>query len=506
MDTLVQSASYLLDLSVLLAALAGVTWGIMGGALPGISPSITMALLLPFTYTMEPVSAIVLLASTYIGAEYGGSVPAILIRTPGTNAAAATVLDGYEMNRQGKAGLALGISLYSGVIGSLFGLAMLMLLSGPLAKVALAFTPPAYFALGVLGLSVIATLSGENLVKGFIAAILGLIVATVGTDPVTGGTRFTFGSSELLGGIEPVMIMVGLFAMSELLVQAGKRGSSERVSSRPRIEFPDLKLARRLIFPQSIGNVIGTFEGVMPGAGGTIASFMSYNEARRWSRHPDEFGKGSPEGIAAPETANNTVAETALVPLLSFGIPGSNSTAILLGGFLIHGIVPGPMLFQRSGEIVHGLYAGLFTATFGMLLMGMLLLPVCIWLVNRPRPYLNAFIFALILSGIYSIHNSVFDLGIMMVAGAVGFFMRLLRFPFLPTVLGLVLGYLVESSFRRSLVLSGDDLMIFVDDRISLALLSLALLFIAGSLGKRIYGLVRRRPAAAFTEGSEARE
>jgi putative tricarboxylic transport membrane protein len=503
MEVLLASAVYLLDWHVIVAALLGVTWGVMGGALPGISPSITMALLLPFTYTMEPITAIVLLASTYIGAEYGGSVPAILIRTPGTNAAAATVIDGYEMNRQGKAGLALGISLYSGVIGSLFGLFMLMLLSGPLSRVALAFTPPAYFALGVLGLSVIATLSGENLIKGFIAAVLGLMVATIGTDPVTGGNRFTFGSSELLGGIEPVMIMVGLFAMSELLAQASNRGAGEVIRSRPRIEFPDRKLFRRLLFPQSIGNVIGTFEGVMPGAGGTIASFMSYNEARRWSRHPEEFGKGSPEGIAAPETANNTVAETALVPLLSFGIPGSNSTAILLGGFLIHGIVPGPLLFERSAEVVHGLYAGLFTAAIGQLFIGMALLPACIWLVNRPRPYLNAFIFALILSGVYSIHNDVFDLGIMMAAGVVGFFMRMLRFPFLPTVLGLVLGYLVESNFRRSLVLSGDDYMIFVQDRIALGLLILAGLFVAGSLGRRLWDMLRGRPAPGFTEGTE---
>lgn len=504
METIALSASYLLDYSILLAAFAGVAWGIMGGALPGISPSITMALLLPFTYAMEPVHAIVLLASTYIGAEYGGSIPAILIRTPGTNAAAATVIDGYEMNLQGKAGLALGISLYSGVIGSFFGLIMLMLLSEPLALVALNFTPMAYFALGILGLSVIATLSGENLVKGFIAAILGLMVATVGTDPVTGGTRFTFGSSELLGGIEPVMIMVGLFAMSELLVQAGKRGADERVTSRPRIQFPDWKLARRLLPAQMIGNGIGTFEGVMPGAGGTIASFMAYNEARRWSRHPEEFGKGSPEGVAAPETANNTVAETAIIPLLSFGIPGSNSTAILLGGFLIHGIVPGPMLFERSGDIVYGLYAGLFTATFGQLVIGMAMLPICIWLVNRPRPYLNAFIFALILSGIYSIHNEIFDLAIMVAAGVVGFFMRMLRFPFLPTVLGLVLGYLVESNLRRSLVLSGDDWMIFVEDRISLALLALSLLFIAGSVGRRLYSALRNRPSQTFAEGSES--
>jgi putative tricarboxylic transport membrane protein len=504
METLTHTAAFLLDWQIILAALIGVTWGIMGGALPGISPSITMALLLPFTYTLDPTNAIVLLASTYIGAEYGGSVPAILIRTPGTNAAAATVIDGYEMNRQGKAGLALGISLYSGVIGSLFGLAMLMTLSGPLAQVALAFTPMAYFALGILGLSVIATLSGENLVKGLIAAILGLIIATIGSDPVTGGTRFTFGSAELLGGIEPVMIMVGLFAMSELLVQAGKRGQDERVTSRPRIQFPDWKLAKRLIPAQLIGNGIGTFEGVMPGAGGTIASFMSYNEARRWSRYPEEFGKGSPEGIAAPETANNTVAETALVPLLSFGIPGSNSTAILLGGFLIHGIVPGPMLFQKSGEVVYGLYAGLFTAAIGQLLIGMAMLPVCIWLVNRPRPYLNAFIFALILSGIYSIHNEAFDLGIMIAAGVLGFFMRMLRFPFLPTVLGLVLGYLVESNFRRSLVLSGDDWMIFVDDRISLGLLILAFLFIGGSIAKRAYDMLRHRPSSTFSENAES--
>ena len=506
METILASAVYLLDIKIIIAALAGVAWGIMGGALPGISPSITMALLLPFTYTMEPGSAIVLLAATYVGAEYGGSVPAILIRTPGTNAAAAAVLDGYEMNRQGQPGLALGISLYSGVIGSLFGLAMLILLSGPLANVALAFTPPAYFALGILGLSVIATLSGKSLIKGFIAALLGLMIATIGTDPVSGSNRFTFGSPDLLSGIAPVMIMVGLFAMSELLVQAGKRKKVEQTASRAKIQFPGFKLMRRLAFPQSLGCIIGTFEGVMPGAGGTVASFMSYNEARRWSRHPEEFGKGSPEGIAAPESANNTVAETALVPLLAFGIPGSNSTAILLGGFLIHGIRPGPMLFQRSGEVVHSLYAGLFTSAIALLFIGMALLPICIWLVNRPRHYLSAFIFALILSGIYSIHNSLFDLGVMITAGVIGYFMRMFRFPFLPAVLGLVLGYLVESNFRRSLVLSGDDLGIFMDDRISLSLLLVAFLFVAGSLGRRLFNFFRQEKQTATSNGSEEKQ
>lgn len=486
METILATLPYLVDLPLIVAAMIGVACGIIGGALPGISPSITMALLLPFTYVMDPTAAIVMLASTYVGAEYGGSVPAILIRTPGTNAAAATVIDGYEMNRQGKAGLALGISLYSGFIGSIVGLALLMLLSAPLAGLALAFTPPAYFALGLLGLSVIATLAGESMVKGLLAALFGLMIATIGTDPVTGSNRFTFGNAELLGGIEPVLIMVGLFAMSELLVQASDKSDLAKITSRPRIEFPDRKLAKRLILPQSIGSVIGAFEGVMPGAGGTIASFMSYNEARRWSKNKEEFGKGSPEGVAAPETANNTVAETALVPLLSFGIPGSNSTAILLGGFLIHGLQPGPMLFQKSADVIHGLYAGLFVAIIGMVVIGMALLPLCVWMVSRPRAYLNAFILALILSGIYTIHEGRTEVALMLFAGLFGFFMRMLRFPFLPTVLGLVLGYMVESNFRRSLVLSGDDYAIFYSDWISILLLLTATLFILGTVAGRI--------------------
>ena len=490
------------DIYLILPAVLGVAWGIIGGSMPGISPSITMALLLPFTYALEPSFAIVLLASTYVGAEYGGSIPAILIRTPGTNAAAASVLDGYEMNRQGKAGLALGISLYSGVIGSLVGLSLLVMLSGPLAQLALAFTPPAYFALGVLGLSVIVSLSGESLVKGLIAALFGLMVSTIGTDPVSGISRYTFGLSDLLSGIQPILVMVGLFALSELLRQASNTEDT-RVKAAPRIEFPDNKLKKRLILPQSIGALFGGFEGVMPGAGGTVASFMSYNEARRWSKKPDEFGKGSPEGIAAPETANNTVAETSLIPLLSFGIPGSNSTAILLGGFLIHGLVPGPLLFARSGDVINDLYVGIFIAAIALLVIGIMIMPACIWLVNRPRPYLNAFILALIMSGIYSINNSLFELSVMLVAGVIGYFMRLLKFPFLPAVLGLVLGFMIESNFRRSLLLSGDDYSIFLTDSISLILLSLAALFIIGSLSRRLLQMLFRQLKTKVTDTTD---
>ena len=309
------------------AALGGVAWGMLGGALPGISPSIAMALLLPFTYPMDPIPAIVLLASTYVGAEYGGSIPAILIRTPGTNAAAATAIDGYEMQKMGRGGEALGISLVAGVIGGMIGIICLILLTRPLANVALYFTPPAYFSLGILGLSVIASLSSGSLIKGLMAGIIGLMIATVGTDPLSGVNRFTYGTPELLGGIPFILIMVGVFAVSELLVQAGSPVAITTEKRQMSIRLPNRAMMRRLFKPQMIGSGIGAFEGCMPGAGGSIAAFMSYNEARRWSKYPEEFGKGSPEAIAAPEAANNTVAGTALVPMLSFGIPGSNSTA-----------------------------------------------------------------------------------------------------------------------------------------------------------------------------------
>ncbi|HET6468282.1 MAG TPA: tripartite tricarboxylate transporter permease [Geminicoccaceae bacterium] len=498
MDALLHTLVLLVTTPIAIGAVAGVAWGILGGALPGISPSITMALLLPFTYAMDPTTAIVLLASTYVGAEYGGSIPAILIRTPGTNAAAATVIDGYEMKLQGRAGEALGISLYSGVIGSLFGLAMLVLLTEPLARLALAFRPTSYFALGILGLSVIASLSSGSLLKGLVAAVLGLMVATIGTDPLAGVSRFTFGSPELLDGVAPILVMVGLFAVSELFVQASTP-MWERVGRElARIKLPGPAMMRRLIRPQGIGAVIGTVEGVIPGAGGTVASFMSYNEARRWSSNKEEFGKGSPEGIAAPETANNTVAVTALVPLLSFGIPGSNSTAILLGGFLIHGLLPGPRLFEEAGAVILGLYGGLFVAAIALLVVGSLILPVCLWLVNRPKPYLMAIIYALIFSGVYSIHNSLFDLGIVLTAGVVGYAMRSFGLPFLPAVLGVVLGFLIESNYRRSMLLSGGDHGIFLEDPIAIGLLVTAALFVVGSLGRELLDYRRQRRKEAM--------
>ena len=498
MEPLALAWNVLTTTPAVFAAFGGVAWGIIGGALPGISPSIAMALLLPFTFTMEPVVALILLVSTYVGAEYGGSIPAILIRTPGTNAAAATTIDGYEMQKQGRGGEALGISLVAGVIGGLFGIILLVLLAEPLARVALLFTPPAYFALGILGLSVVASLTEGSLVKGFMAGIIGLMIATVGGDPQTGVMRFTFDRPELMSGIPPILVMVGVFAVSELLVQSGLP-AWDRTGRGTRVKLPSWKLIWRCRRALGIGSGIGAFEGAMPGAGGTVAAFMSYNEAKRWSKTPEEFGKGSPEGIAAPEAANNTVTATTLVPTLAFGIPGSKSTAILLAGLLFHGLIPGPLLFEKYPDLIYGLFGGLFVANFSQLPIGILIMTPCIWLVNSPKPYLLAFIFALVFSGIYSVDSSIFHVELVLMFGVIGYVFRWLEFPFLPLVLGVILGYMVESNYRRALQVSDGDYAIFIEDPVSAGLLAAAVLLILVSL------LRNRRHARRLAKAREER-
>ncbi len=445
MDALLISLDLLTTPQVILVVVVGVAWGIFGGALPGISPPIAMALLLPFTYTMEPIPALILLAATYMAAEYGGSIPAILIRTPGTNAAAATLIEGYEMQRRGRGGLALGVALVASVIGSVCGLIFVVFLTKPLAAVALAFKAPAYFALGILGLSVVATVSDKSLMKGVIGALVGLMIATIGTDPVSGVIRYAYGNPELLSGVPFVLVMVGLFAVSELLEQVSLPMWEKISATKTRLELPSLSLQRKLLRANFIGVAIGGFCGLMPGAGGTVAAFLAYNEAKRFAHDRDEFGKGAASGVAAPESANNCDAAMSMVPLLAFGIPASTSAAILLGGFLIHGLAPGPALFARNPEILYGLFTGMAMACVALPFIAFATLKLCVRLVNQPKPYLMAFILALIFAGSYSINNSLFDLGLVLLTGVIGFGMRFFGVPVLPVVLGVVLGYLIES-------------------------------------------------------------
>jgi len=331
------------------AAIGGLIWGMLGGAMPGLSASITMALLLPFTYTLAPMPAIVMLATCYIGAEYGGSIPAILIRTPGTNAAAATVLDGYEMNRQGRAGEALGISLWSGVVGGLFGLTMLILLTEPLSRLALLFKPTTYFGLGILGLSVIASLIEQSLLKGLAAAILGLMIATIGTDPdFRRQPVYLWRARSARRHCAFVHHGPVFMPFTELMTRTGVASNIIKPNASIRVRLPRFPMMKKIARSQAIGCTVGTFEGLMPGAGGTIASFIAYNEARRLSKHPEKFGHGSEEGVAGPEAANNTVASASLIPLLSFGNSGIQFGCCTVGRLLIHRLVAGPRLFRTG--------------------------------------------------------------------------------------------------------------------------------------------------------------
>ncbi len=460
----------------LLMMLLGVAWGIIGGALPGISGSIAMALLLPLTFGMDPSVALMMLAGVYIGAMYGGSITAILISTPGTPGAAATVIDGYALHKKGMSGKALGVSLITGTVGGIVSVFILVAMAVPLSKVALAFGPPEYFALGAFGLSLISSFVGRDLVKGAISGLLGLIVATAGTDPFSGTPRFAFGTTDLLTGVDIAAGMIGLFAVSEVFHQIAEGEDWARIKGKFSTALPGLVELWKLRMAMVVGIVMGTLEGLLPGGGGAIAAFISYNEAKRWSKTPEEFGHGSLEGVAAPETANNVVTGTAMIPLLTFGIPGSNAAAIMLAAMLLHGIQPGPALFERTPQIVYGLFVGMLIANVMMLVLGFLALRPSIAIVNVRRPLLFAGILALVLVGAYSISNRMFEVWIVLITGVIGYGMRRYGFNILAMVLGLVLGFMVEANLRRSLLISLGNPWVFFTRPISALLLAFAVI------------------------------
>lgn len=459
----------------LLWTLFGVVWGIVAGALPGVTGSIGMALLLPLTFGMDATIALMMLAGVYIGSMYGGSISAILLKAPGTPGAAVTTIDGYALHRQGHSGMALGTSLISSTVGGLMGVLILVGMAVPLSRFALAFGPPEYFALGVFGMALISSFAGKDLLKGAVSGILGLIMATVGTDPFSGTPRFTLGSTNLLTGIGMIPAMIGLLAVSEILDQVVTSHGWEQIKGRFSTDLPRLVQIWKLRAAMALGTVVGAFEGMLPGAGGAIAAFISYNEAKRWSKTPEMFGKGSLEGIAAPECANNVVTGTAMVPLLTFGIPGSNASAIMLAAMMLHGIQPGPEVFEGQPQIVYGLFTGMFVANVMMFGVGYLALRPAIAIVNVNRAFLFSGILGLIVVGAYSINNQMFEVWIVLGTGVLGFFMHRYGFNVLAMVLGLVLGFMIEANLRRSLLVSLGDPWIFVKRPISASLLFVAL-------------------------------
>ncbi|MEN8154487.1 MAG: tripartite tricarboxylate transporter permease [Acidobacteriota bacterium] len=455
----------------------GVLIGILVGVLPGLSPSIGVALLLPATYNLDPVSALVLLVSVYLSSNYGGSITAIAINTPGTPGAVATTFDGYELTKKGKPGLALGTSLVSSTIGGLIGTIILIAFSIPLAKVALNFESYEYFSLGIFGLTIISSLAGDNPLKGFIASVLGLLLVTIGFDTQLPFSRFTLGIPELSDGIEFIPALIGLFALGEIFYSIEnfsilkKEHKARKKYSAKLPPFKKFWSFKKVILKSSI---LGTIIGSIPGAGGTIATFIAYNSAKNSSKNPEDFGKGSLEGVAAPESANNGSVGGALIPLLTLGIPGSASTAVLLGALMIHKLNPGPELFTKQPDIVYGIFISLILANIVMFFFGMIGNRFWVKIIAAPKSLVYPIIIALSFIGSYFIENSMFDVGVCLAFGILAWLLKRANFPTAPVVLGLILGKMIEENLRLSLVKG--SFTEFFTRPISLLLLILSLL------------------------------
>ena len=483
-----------------LAMVAGVAWGIIGGAIPGISGAVAMALALPFTFALDAATALVMLAGVWAGANYGGSIPAILMRIPGTPASAACLLDGYELTRRGKAAKALGVSLVCGTIGGLASIVVLIALVLPLGELVVRyFGSPETFALALFALTLLAGLSEASFLKGLASGFFGLLLTTVGLDTLTGSMRFTFGRTELLTGIDVVAAMVGLFAVSEMFHRiAHPEGAPDALTDRAHTAFPTLAELRELWPATLIGTIAGLVVGVMPGAGATASSFVAYNEARRWSKRPELFGKGSMEGVAAPETANNAVQGGDLVPTLALGIPGSNSAAIMLAALILHGIQPGPFLLAKHGQLVYTLFAGLIIVNLLMIPVGLVILRLCLLALRLSPPVLVGAVLALCVIGTYAAELHVVNPWIGLAFGVLGYGVRVYGFSAAAMVLGMVLGVMAESELRRSLIIAHGSWTIFLTRPVAAVLLFL-------TVGVLVYplalGALRRRRAGRVAAG-----
>jgi len=433
----------------------GVAGGIIVGALPGLTASVGIILLLPFVYQLDASTAMVMLCGMFCGAIYGGSISAILISTPGTPSAAATVLDGYPLAQKGEAGKAIGVATIASATGGIISTFCLMFIAPQLARFALKFGPEEYFALMIFGLTIIASVSGKSLIKGLISGFFGLLIATVGLDPVTGYARFSFNIPNLMTGFTLLPVLIGLFAISQIFVQLETVGMKIRhYKQEIKNVLPSFKELKKLFVVIIPCSFLGTFIGVIPGTGGAIASFLAYSEAKRWSKNPESFGKGNIIGVAAPEAANNGTTGGAMVPLLSLGIPGDVVTAVMLGALLLIGIRPGPLLFTEHPEIVNPIFAGMLLANVLILLLGILSVRLFPQVLKIPNSILFPVIFTLCFLGAFSLNNSVYDMFIALVFGIIGYIMKKNDFPVAPIVLGVILGPILEDELGRALIIS----------------------------------------------------
>lgn len=455
-----------LTVETVLALFGGVVIGTVIGAIPGMTVTMGVALTLPFTFNMHPAVGILLLLGVYKGGVYGGSITAILIKTPGTPAASCTVLDGYPMSRNGEARKALDIALYASCFADFISNISLILFAGLLATFALRFGPPEYFTLVVFSLTIIAGIAGNNMAKGMISAGLGLLLATIGLDLVYGTNRMVFGEVELMAGLNFIPVLIGLFALPEIINYYAKRydmlGQVQALAG-GHATFAEFRRCFKSILR---GSIIGVVLGAIPGIGGAPSAFLSYSEARRTSKNPGRFGRGEIEGVAASEAGNNGTCGATLIPLLALGVPGDIVTAVILGAFMIHGLQPGPLLFQANLDLVYSLFIGIMVSSVFLFIVGKSAIRVFSRIVLLPNRILFPIVLVLCVYGGYAVNNNLFDILVMMLIGLLGFGMLRANIPAAPFLIAFVLGPLLEDNFRQSLLLSHGSLDIFVRNEI----------------------------------------
>jgi putative tricarboxylic transport membrane protein len=477
----------------LLLCFVGVFLGTLIGVLPGIGPMTGVALLIPLTFSLQPSAAIILMAGIYYGAMYGGSTTSILVNTPGESSSVVTCLDGYQMAKKGRAGPALAAAAIGSFIAGTFATLMLMLFGPWVAGIALNFGPPEFFSLMVAGLTVVTSLAGRSLVKALFATLFGLAIATMGIDNQSAVPRFTFGNPELLDGLEFLVVAIGLFALCEVFVNLAdmKEAVQERLSIKGSLWLTKEDWKR--FFPSCIrGTLSGFFVGGIAGAGAAVASFVSYGLEKKASKYRDELGSGAIEGVTGPESANNAAAGGALIHLLCLGIPGSGTTAIMLGALLMIGLQPGPLLFTQQPAFVWGLIASMYIGNVMLLVLNLPLVGMWVKLLDVPLYLLLLFITMFSFLGVYTMNNSVQDLYLMVGFGVIGYLMKRLDIPASPVILGIVLGKLMEEKMRQSLVISDGSVMIFLNRPISLFLLFLAVVAITNPYWNQIGRATRR--------------
>ncbi|NCQ25146.1 MAG: C4-dicarboxylate ABC transporter permease [Rhodobacteraceae bacterium CG17_big_fil_post_rev_8_21_14_2_50_63_15] len=450
------------NINAFLSLAIGIVIGVIGGAIPGISATMAVALALPFTFPMEAINGILLLLGVYKGGIFGGSIPAILIKTPGTPASSATVLDGHPMAARGEAGRALGMALWASCTADLISNLSLILFAGWLASFALSFGPPEFFALILFSLTIIAGVSGDSLLRGALSALLGLLLATIGLDLIYGTNRFTFGDPNLMGGLNFIAVLIGLFAIPEILNTVwhptGHLGNVQKLGKNW-VTFADYRRCFKTIVR---GSFIGVFLGSIPGIGAAPAAFLSYSEARRKSPNKANFGKGEIEGVAASEAGNNGVAGATLIPLLALGVPGDVITAIIIGAFMVHGLQPGPMMFVMNSDIIYGLFIGLIFSSALLFVIGGLAIRGFKPVADIPRRILMPMVLVLCIYGVFAVNNNLFDVGVMFVMGWVGFVMGRCHIPAAPFLIAFILGPMLEDNFRQAMLMSGGSPVILL--------------------------------------------